>query len=97
MPRLTGTEAITYAALTATQLASYTPPVAQPRDDITVPEAEAVTLNGGFVWSDTDRDSDEYVADLDVGKIQQQLAAAGHPQELAVIERVLATARERAK
>lgn len=98
MPRLTGTEAITYAALTATQLDSYTPPIANQRDDLTVTEAEKVVgEDGGFVWTDTSSGADAQIAELDVGKVQQQLADAGHAQDLDTIERVLAAARERSK
>ncbi len=98
MPRLTGAEAITYAALTATQLDSYTPPVAQPRDDLTIDEAEKVVgEDGGFVWTDTDRQSDAQLDALDVSKALQQLIDSGHPQDRGTVERMLAAARERGK
>jgi len=98
MPRLTGTEAITYAALTATQLDSYTPPVAQPRDDLTTAQAEKVVHDdGGFVWTDTSKWADGGLAALGVSKALEQLADAGHPQDSNTVERVLAAARERAK
>lgn len=97
MPRLTGTEAITYAALTAQQLDSYTPPVANARDDLTVAEAETVTRDGGFVWTDTDRQADAEIAGLDVAVIEQRLAIAGYPRDRKAVEDMLAAARDRSQ
>lgn len=98
MPRLTGTDAITYAALTATQLDSYTPPVAQPRDDLTTEQAEKVVHDdGGFVWTDTSARADTVLGGLSADEASLRLTAAGHPQNVNTILSVLDAARGRSK
>lgn len=96
MARLTGTDAITYAALMGASISNYTTTIENASDNISIAAAnEICRSDAGLVYVDTTEDGDALLTSFGIEEAHRRLVSFDHPQDWDTIEVVLNEARER--